>query len=253
MSAPTETMVTGTINGRTVAVAKDTPLLQAARDNGVGIPTLCHHPALPPDGNCRLCLVEVGGKLAASCLYPLREDGFSVVTESGKITGARAFVVKLLLSRAPEDECLLRLAALYQTAPDPRLAGDEDGCLRCGRCVRACHAAGSDAVALVGRGRSRKVAGAFFEPPADCAGCLACARVCPTGAVKFRETKNSRSIWGKEFSLAPCPVCGRTVGTPEELARAGLAPGDALCPECRRRAMAGALLALPENAAPKRG
>lgn len=49
------------IDGRTVAGGEGLSVLEAAGLAGVTIPTLCHHPALPPDGSCRLCLVEVEG------------------------------------------------------------------------------------------------------------------------------------------------------------------------------------------------
>ncbi|MDR0354441.1 MAG: (2Fe-2S)-binding protein [Deltaproteobacteria bacterium] len=239
----TSDLVSGTIDGREVAVPWGTTLLEAAASIGTVIPTLCHHPALPPDGNCRLCLVEVDSRLAASCLFPLRRSGFSVSTESPKVFEARAFVLKLLLSRAPNDEYLKELAVKYEAAPDPRLGDLADGCVRCGRCVRACQATGTEAISLVGRSQERQVTGPFFEPPAQCVGCLACAKVCPTGYIVFSEERTSRSIWGRDFEMVLCPICGEPVGSLQELARAGAA--EELCPACRRRAMASALVSGP--------
>ena len=234
--------VTGTIDGRDFSVPRGTTLLEAAKALGLTIPTLCHHPGLPADRNCRLCLVETGGKLVASCLYPLRTDGEAFLSQSPMVLEARAFGVRLLLSRAPEDPRLLELGREYGTGPDPRLADGADGCLRCGLCVRACRASGTEAIALVGRGRERKVTGPFFEPPIDCVGCLACARVCPTGFIGFSELP--RSIWGRDFDLVACPQCGRPVGTPEELRRAGVE--NPLCPSCRRLNYSKSLMGLPE-------
>ncbi|MDR2301852.1 MAG: (2Fe-2S)-binding protein [Deltaproteobacteria bacterium] len=234
--------VTGTIDGLKFEVSPGTTLLEAAKTLGITIPTLCHHPGLPPDGNCRLCLVESGKKLLPSCVFPLRESGGAFSTQSPMVFEARAFVVTLLLSRAPKDKNLLKLAEVYGAQADPLLSDGEDGCLRCARCVRACRAGGSEAIALIGRSRERKVAGPFFEPPIDCVGCLACARSCPTGVIAFGE--EPRSIWGRDFDLVKCPRCGRPIGTPEELKRAGLT--DPLCPDCRRREFSASLLELPE-------
>jgi NADH dehydrogenase/NADH:ubiquinone oxidoreductase subunit G len=237
--------VRGLIDGRPVEVPAGTTILEAARLFSIPIPTLCHHEGLPPEGGCRLCLVESRGSLVAACLFPLRAGGFGILTMSPEVRRARAFVISLLLARAPEAPRVLDLAAEYGVAPDPRLARLEpDGCLRCGRCVRACAAAGAEAIGLAGRGPARKVTGPFFEPPADCLGCLACARVCPTGVIRFEEARGRRRIWGRDFGLVPCPSCGRAWATEAELAFRGGFEG-AVCPDCRRRAMAEALAAAP--------
>ena len=56
-------MISLTLDGRTVEVPPGTNVLQAALTNGIHIPHLCHHPDLHPSGGCRLCLVEIGGRL----------------------------------------------------------------------------------------------------------------------------------------------------------------------------------------------
>jgi ferredoxin len=232
-------LVRGRIDGLEIAVPKETTILEAARGAGRKIPTLCHHEGLKAEAGCRLCLVELDGRLVASCLYPLRADGFEVSTASEAVKSARAFVVALMLARAPDSPLVQALAQEYGVSPDPRLSRVEpDGCLRCSLCVRACAAAGLEAISLVGRGHLRKVAGPFFRPPAECAGCLACVRICPTGIIARREWPGGREVWGREFALAPCPSCGRPFATEEELARPG---ADPLCPACRRRAHARSL------------
>jgi NADH-quinone oxidoreductase subunit G len=50
------------VNDRAVTPAAGASVLDAARAAGVTIPTLCHHPALPADGSCRLCVVEIDGR-----------------------------------------------------------------------------------------------------------------------------------------------------------------------------------------------
>jgi predicted molibdopterin-dependent oxidoreductase YjgC len=234
--------VSGYIDGQYFTADFGTTLLEAAREIGIIIPTLCHHPGLPPDGNCRLCLVEVEGRLVASCLFPLRLDGANYITKSPMVLEARAFVLKLLLCRAPEDAYLLKLAEEYGLKADSRLSDGADGCVRCGRCVRACRATGSEAISFVGRSRERKVTGPFFEAPIDCVGCIACARACPTGYIAYSE--KPRSIWGRDFELVLCSKCGRPLGTPEELKRSGVEIQ--ICPDCRRREYSRAKVKLPE-------
>ena len=236
------TLVAGRIDGREVEVPRETTILAAAPAAGAAIPTLCHHEGLPPDGNCRLCLAEVNGRLVASCLYPLRESGFDILTLSPRVRSARRFVLTLLLTRAPRDARLLALAEEYGAVPEPRFTDEPDGCLRCGRCVRACAESGAEAVSLVGRGRKRRVTGPFFQPPEACRGCLACAEVCPTGVIAWSEAGGRRRVWERDFDLLACESCRKPFVTPEEWARLGGA-SPRLCPACRRKANAAGLLA----------
>ena len=233
-------LLQGLIDGRKVAVPRETTILAAARSAGLSIPTLCHHEGLPPDGNCRLCLVEMGGRLVASCLYPLRDGGFDILTQSPEVRSARRFILSLFLRRAPLAPRLLALAEEYQAGPAPPFAGEPDGCIRCGLCVRACAAGGAEALALVGRGHGRRVTGPFFEPPEACRGCLACASLCPTGVITWSDQGGRRRIWEREFDLLACETCQSLFVTPEEWARLGGA--SPVCPVCRRRAMAEGLL-----------
>ena len=59
-------MVNLTINGKQLDVQEGTTLLDAAKSQGINIPTLCHHPELEPYGGCRLCSVQVSRNGRAS-------------------------------------------------------------------------------------------------------------------------------------------------------------------------------------------
>lgn len=235
-------MIEGLVDGQSVQLTKDSTALEAARSLGLAIPTLCHHEGLPPEGNCRVCLVEIGGRLVTSCMYPLRDNGFEILTNSPTVRAGRRFVLSMLVNRGPASPRLLALAAEYDVAPETRFAGPEpdDLCIRCSRCVRACEINETSAISLVGRGRDRQVAGPFFQPPEDCVGCLACAAVCPTGAIGHSEKDGRRSIWGREFELLTCHGCGRPLATAEEWARSGNG-AESICQDCRRQALAADL------------
>ena len=88
-----------TIDGQEVLAESGSTVLEAATAAGIEIPTLCHHPALKPVGNCRICLVEIERQrnLQASCVFPV-SDGMVVHTDSPKVKEARRFVLELLLS-----------------------------------------------------------------------------------------------------------------------------------------------------------
>src|SRR5512136_881888 len=103
-----------TIDDQPIKVPPGYTLLQAARENGIEIPTLCYHEALLPYGACRLCLVELasprGGRLVASCTYPC-EDGLIVRTKSDPVISARCAVVELLMATGSHLPRVRALAA----------------------------------------------------------------------------------------------------------------------------------------------
>lgn len=98
--------VTLVINKKEITAPEGTTILEAARQAGVYIPTLCHDPELTPWGGCRLCIVEVRGhrNLPASCITPVRR-GMVVETESPAVCHARRTLMELLLANHPDD-CL---------------------------------------------------------------------------------------------------------------------------------------------------
>lgn len=214
-----------TIDNKTVSAKDGQFLLEIARENGIGIPTLCDHKGVEPYGGCRLCLVEVTRKdwdgwstLVTSCLYPAK-DGLIVMTNSPKVREARAVVLDLLMARCPDVEELKRLAKVYgiqQTTFVPRK--DPDRCILCGTCVRVCEAVGAVAISTIGRGVIKKVAVPLAEENlSTCIGCLSCALTCPTDAIDFTDDGLHRRIWNITFDLAKCKFCGKPIGTPQQL------------------------------------
>ena len=90
-----------TIDGRPVTVPEGTTLYDAARRLGIDVPVLCHHPRLRPVGVCRLCVVDVGGRvLAASCVRTC-EEGMKVETRSPRVENQRQMLTALLLAEHP--------------------------------------------------------------------------------------------------------------------------------------------------------
>ncbi len=90
-----------TIDGRAAKVPAGTTLWDAARSVGIDIPVLCHQPKLYPVGVCRLCVVDVGGRvLAASCVRPC-ENGMNVQAVTPRLEQHRRMLVALLLAEHP--------------------------------------------------------------------------------------------------------------------------------------------------------
>src|SRR6201982_3639930 len=94
-------LVEFTIDGKAVQVPEGTTVFDAARMEGIAIPTLCHLQNETPVGVCRLCVVDTGARvLAASCVRPV-EPGLKVETRSDKVLNARKTLLELLMSDHP--------------------------------------------------------------------------------------------------------------------------------------------------------
>src|SRR3981081_2601078 len=101
MSSPSATDVQLTIDGRPVSVPVGTTIFDAARVNGIPIPTLCHQQNENPVGVCRVCVVDVGQRVyAASCIRQV-ESGMTVKTSTDQVQAARNTLVELLMSDNP--------------------------------------------------------------------------------------------------------------------------------------------------------
>lgn len=212
--------ITLTIDGQDITVKKGATVLEAALQNGIHIPHLCHHPDLKPAGACRLCIVELGdGQLVTSCLMPA-EEGMMVETESPKVVKLRHAIVELLIAdhhfdcrRCPSSRhCeLQRIMAslgisvkrmrplrwakeiLSQDVSNACFDYDPDKCLLCGVCLRACEKAqGESLLYFIGRGYSTRIA--FFGDGSICETCMGCISVCPVGALRPKNPQRPVSV-----------------------------------------------------------
>src|SRR4030043_912810 len=194
-------MITLNIDGREFKAEEGKTILQVARENGIDIPTLCHHETIEPYGACRLCIVEIsrGGrsKIVTSCLYPV-EEGLKVKTDSPRVMSNRKMILELLLARCSQNKVIRELASqmgIEQPSFKSEYLEDND-CIVCGLCVRACEqVVGVSAISLVNRGITKEPASPFLEPAADCIGCGSRFFVCPTGALKNEKRKDTRIIY----------------------------------------------------------
>ena len=196
-----------TIDGQEISVEQGKTLLEAARENGKDIPTICFHEATTANALCRICVAEVEGMrvLQPACIVKAT-DNMKVQTRSEKVIRSRRTILEMLastmdLSDAPEILTMMDdYGASAERFPDaerrevevkddnPMYVRDYSKCLLCWRCVQVCadDAQYTFAINFDGRGYETQI-GTFFDktiPETTCVLCGQCVGVCPTGALK---------------------------------------------------------------------
>jgi NADH dehydrogenase/NADH:ubiquinone oxidoreductase subunit G len=195
------------IDGQRVTVESETTLLDAAKQIGVDIPTICWHEATTSNALCRLCVVEVEGQrtLQPGCIVKAA-DGMKVQTRSERVVRARKTILEMLvssvdLSDAPDILTMMdEYGASAERFPEaerreievkddnPMYLRDYSKCVLCWRCVQVCadDAQYTYAINFSGRGYETEI-GTFFDrsiPESTCVFCGQCVGVCPSGALK---------------------------------------------------------------------
>ena len=229
--------ITLTINNQRVVAPDGATILEAARDAGIRIPTLCHHPDLSNVGACRLCVVSVerARGVQTACTTPVFE-GMVVDTESKDARDTRRFVLGMLLSDHPNEcmKCEVNGACelqdlvyeydvpwpehdgkrhTYPIDPDPNpfIFIDRNKCVLCTRCVRACaEIQNRDVWNMADRGfGSKLVAGADQNLlDARCESCGQCVAYCPVGALYDKMSLGQGRASQITKVRTTCSYCG---------------------------------------------
>ena len=199
--------ITLNIDGQDVTVEPDTTLLEAAKQIGINIPTICWHEATTSYALCRICVVEVDGQrlLQPSCIVKAGA-GMQVRTRSEKVLRARKTILEMLVSSVDLSDApaILTMMDEYGASPErfpqaerreielrddnPMYLRDYSKCVLCWRCVQVCadDAQYTYAINFSGRGFETEI-GTFFDrtiPESTCVFCGQCVAVCPSGALK---------------------------------------------------------------------
>ena len=225
-------MVSLTIDGKNISVPAGTTILEAARQLGIRIPTLCWLQKVSPTGACRVCAVEVEGvaRNMTACNTPVKE-GIVVTTQSEKLTAARKKIMELMLVNHPLDcpvcdaggECDLQdncyglevarqeYSAVLERRPIrydwQLLESDPNRCILCEKCVKVDHEiVGCDAIAVVDKGEAT-IIDTVDGKPLNCEFCGNCIAACPTGTLISKPFKFKGRPWTFDVTTSVCAFC----------------------------------------------
>src|SRR5262245_27802371 len=232
---------TFTIDDREIEIREGETIFRAARRLDIKLPHLCYSPkpGYRPDGNCRVCMVEIEGErvLAASCIRT-PSPGMKVKTQTDRAKTARKMVAELLLTDQPAievahdpDSELWKIVKRQKLdagrfpkrdaikVPEPdrshvAMAVNLDACIQCNLCVRACREVQvNDVIGMAGRGHLEKIVFDFDDPmgASTCVACGECVQACPTGALMPSTMVDENNVYkGKPDRTvnSVCPYCG---------------------------------------------
>lgn len=218
-----ENSVNLNIDGINIKAKKGMTILQAAKQAGIDIPTLCFLKEINEVGDCRMCIVEVEGKrgFATSCIQTV-EEGMVVHTNTPNVLEARHVILDLILSNHHRDcltctrngNCELQsLANKFNILNiefegeksehkiddiSPSIVRDFNKCILCRRCVGACkNVQKVGAIDCINRGFNSCIStfGDHTLNNVNCTFCGQCIQSCPTGALHEKETIDE--VWVK--------------------------------------------------------
>ena len=238
-------LVTLTIDGRQLSVAKGTSVLKAAIEAGIQVPYYCYHPGLGIDASCRVCLVKIEKmpKLQTSCSTPVAE-GMVVHTQDPEAVEGRKGVFEFLLINHPLDcpvcdkggECPLQDFS-YSFGNDesrmdfPRRTFDGEGvkadvdfgptlmlnrnrCILCTRCIRFMAEVDGDAqIGTINRGNGSEIA-TFNEEGVHSILSGNLMDVCPVGAITTKQYRFRSRPWDNPHAVdTTCTLCAKGCNT----------------------------------------
>ena len=194
-------MINIKINDKAYSVPASYTILDATREAGIKIPTLCYLKDVNEIGACRMCLVEIKGAraLQAACVYPVSE-GLEIYTNSPKVREARRDTLELILSNH-DKKCLtcirnrncelqtlaeeLGVDGLRFEGENPRyeldntstsIVRDNNKCVLCRRCVSACQKQAVSVITCADRGFATHIA-STYEKDINDVGCIFCGQI----------------------------------------------------------------------------
>jgi NADP-reducing hydrogenase subunit HndD len=194
------------VDGKKIELDEKKTLLVGLKEKGFEIPSLCYQEGLDPEERCRLCMIEINGKLQTSCAtYP--QENMEIKTKTEKVLKARKINTELIFSRTSckleESHELCKLAAdlnitkkrfekkdKYLPELGTAIIRDDNKCINCGRCAAVCaQVQAVYAIDFAKRGHNEHIT-PYCEKnlsEVSCIKCGQCIAACPVGAIRERE------------------------------------------------------------------
>ena len=216
-------MVNLIIDDKKISVPEGTTILEAARQAGIDIPTLCFLKEINEVGDCRMCIVEVEGRrgFATSCVQKV-EEGMVVHTNTKNVMDTRKTILDLIVSNHNRD-CLTCIrngncelqdlcnkfgirkvnyegekAGHEIDDKSPSIVRDFSKCVLCRRCVATCNKVQNiGAIGSSNRGFESCISTTYNCSLNDvnCTFCGQCIESCPVGALY--EKDSTEEVWEK--------------------------------------------------------
>jgi len=216
------------IDGRECSGKPGQTILEAARDNGIYIPSLCRYEGIKPTGSCRICTVRVGGRYMAACTQPLGEN-MAVENAAPDLEDMRKSMIEMLFVEGnhmcptceKSGNCELQaLAYRYQMLvprfpyqfpkrtvdpTGPNLLVDHNRCVKCHRCVAMVKSKDGKSVFGPLHRSKRKKIGADMSLAASLTPAEAKKAMdrCPVGAILKKEVGFAVPIGRRKYDKAP--------------------------------------------------
>ncbi|MFH2141674.1 MAG: 2Fe-2S iron-sulfur cluster-binding protein [Bacteroidota bacterium] len=223
-----DTKIKFNIDGKECVAEKGTCLVDAAADNGVYIPTLCHIKGYKPAGSCRICTVKVDGRNAAAC-STLLDEGMKIENDIAELNDLRKAIVEVLFvegnhfcpSCEKSGNCELQalgykylmMVPRYPysfplrevNADAPKIYLDRNRCIMCKKCIRLVKdESGKSIFAFKNRGAhleiniDKKLAAKMSDEKAQYA-----MDNCPVGAILRKEKGYDQPIGTRKYDTKP--------------------------------------------------
>ena len=224
----TENKIKITLDGKSIYVRKGSTIVEAARENGIYIPTLCHFEGAEKKASCRICTVKINNRLMTSCTTPVTE-GMEIESNTEEIADLRKSIVELLFVSGnhfcptceKSGNCELQaLAYRFKMlvprfpysfprkavdASSPKIVKEQNRCIACKRCIKTIRDdQGRRYFAYKNRGQHLEV---VLDPvlgasiPDDLA--RQAMENCPVGSILYKEKGFDEPIGTRKYDKHP--------------------------------------------------